>query len=79
MQFACESRPDSLLLKLSTTQTHYKPWWSEMKFSFYGFASTPRELTVDDKGVSDWQYDLGRGMVSVTLPATQTANITITK
>jgi alpha-glucosidase len=79
MQFACESRPDALLLKLSTTQTRYKPWWSETKFLFYGFGSKPRELTVDGKGVSDWQYDPGRGMVSVTLAAMQTANITITK
>ena len=79
MQFACETRPDSLLLKLSTSQAQYKPWWSEMKFLFYGFAAKPRELIVDGKSISDWQYDSGKGMVSLSLAATQTANITITR
>jgi alpha-glucosidase len=79
MQFGCESRPDSLMLKVSTPQAQYKPWWSEMKFLFYGLPSKPRELTVDGKSLSDWQYDSGKGMVSLTLAATQTANITITK
>jgi hypothetical protein len=46
---------------------------------FYGLPSKPRELTVDGKSLSDWQYDSGKGMVSLTLAATQTANITITK
>jgi alpha-glucosidase len=79
MQFTCESRPDSLLLKLSTAQNRYKPWWSEMKFVFYGFTSKPRELAIDGKTFSDWQYDPGSGMVSVNLAATQTAKIIITK
>jgi alpha-glucosidase len=79
MQFGCESGPDSLLLKLSTPQAQYRPWWSEMKFLFYGFASKPRELTVDGKSISDWEYDSGKGMVSVTLPVAQAANITVTK
>jgi alpha-glucosidase len=79
MQFGCESRPDSLLLKLSTPQAQYKPWWSEMKFLFYGFASKPRELIVDGKSISDWEYDSGKGVVSVTLPVARAANITVTK
>ena len=79
MQFTCESRPDSLLLKLSTPQAQYKPWWSEMKFLFYGFASKPHELTVDGRNISDWEYDPGKGMISLTLAATQAANITVTK
>jgi hypothetical protein len=46
---------------------------------FYGFTSKPRELAIDGKTFSDWQYDPGKGMVSVTLPVAQAANITVTK
>jgi len=79
MQFTCESKPESLKVNFSTPQTRYKTWWSAMQFLFYGFASKPRELAVDGKSVSNWQYDPGRNMVSVNLAATQAANITITR
>ncbi len=79
MQFTCELRPESLKVNFSTPEARYKTWWGEMQFLLYGFASKPREIAVDGKRISDWQYDLARGMVSLKLTATQAANIAVTK
>jgi hypothetical protein len=66
-------------VNFSTPEARYKTWWGEMQFLLYGFASKPREIAVDGKRISDWQYDLARGMASLKLTATQAANIAVTK
>jgi alpha-glucosidase len=79
MQFSCEASAASLSLKFSTPGARYKPWWSEIKFVFYGLPAKPRSLTIDDTPFSDWQYDDASQSVSLNLPAREAGEITITR
>lgn len=79
MQFACDSRPDSLHFNFSTSHASYKPWWSAMKMVFFGFAGQPRDLSLDGTKVSDFQFDSASGTVTVNLPAATQGEIAITR
>ena len=79
MQFACDSRSDSLRFSFSTTHATYKPWWAAMKVVFFGFAGKPREMSVDGKEVSDFQFDAVSGTVTLNLPAAPQGEVAIAK
>jgi hypothetical protein len=50
-----------------------------MKMIFFGFASQPRELSLDGKKISDFQFDAASGTVTVNLPAATQGEIAITR
>jgi alpha-glucosidase len=79
MQFACVAEPNSLTFTFSTSQANYKPWWSAMKVVFFGVTSKPRDLSVDGKPVSGFQFDAAAGTVTVNLSAGPRGEIAIVK
>jgi alpha-glucosidase len=79
MQFACESGPESLQVKFSTEQSQYKPWWSQVRFVFFGIVSRPHEVSMNGNALTEWQYDPGRSSVTMVLPAQLAGEITINK
>jgi alpha-glucosidase len=79
MQFACESGPESLQLKFSTEQSQYKPWWSQVRFVFFGIVSRPHEVSMNGNTLTEWQYDPGRSSVTMVLPRQFAGEITINK
>jgi alpha-glucosidase len=79
MQFTCEARPDSLGFKVSTARANYKPWWSSMKIVLFGFDHAPREVSLEGKKITDFQFDTARGSVAVDLPAASRGEIVIAK
>jgi alpha-glucosidase len=79
MQFACDSRPDSLRFNFSITHASYKPWWSTIKVVFFGFTGKPHELSLDGKQVSDLQFDSTSGTVTIIVPAASQGEIIIAK
>jgi alpha-glucosidase len=79
MQFACDSRPDSLRFNFSITHASYKPWWSTIKVVFFGFTGKPRELALDGKQVSDLHFDSTSGTVTIIVPAASRGEIVIAK
>jgi len=78
IQFACDSRPDSLRFNFSTAHASYKPWWSTMKVVFFGFTAKPRELFLDGKEVSDLRFD-SSGTVTMIVPAASHGEIVVAK
>jgi alpha-glucosidase len=68
MEFACDSRPQSLRLSLPSAQGAYKPWWSEMKIVLFGTAVKPRAVSVNGKDTSAWQFDSVAQAVTMVLP-----------
>jgi alpha-glucosidase len=79
MQFTCDSRPDSLGFKFSTTQTNYKAWWNSMKVVFFGFDRKPQEISVDGHVSSDWRFDSAAKTITLSLGDTAAADIIIAR
>ena len=73
MQFACDPRPDSLGLHSSAIEGTYKPWWTAMKFAFFGITGAPRQVSVNRVTVADWKFDAVAKTVTLTVPASSTA------
>jgi alpha-glucosidase len=46
----------------------FKPWWNDAELKIYGFASSPKEVRLGDKGVSGWKYDEAQHSVQFTIP-----------
>jgi alpha-glucosidase len=79
MEFKCDSRADLLDFKFSTTQANYKPWWNSMKVVLLGFERAPREISVDGKKITDFQFDSERRAVAIELLAGSQGEIVVTK
>ena len=79
MEFACDSQPDTLRWNFSSTHSGYKPWWNSMKVVFFGVTSKPRELSLNGRSTSDWQFEPMKGTVTLDVPAASTSEIVITR
>ena len=79
MQFACNSNSESMKFHFSTPQAQFKPWWTTIKATFFGFSKKPQSLQSGEKVVEGWAYDAARGSVSVTLPESAQGEIVITR
>jgi alpha-glucosidase len=79
MQFACDSRPDTLKLNFSTPQARYKPWWTSIRVTFFGVLTRPRELRLNGKALADWRFDAASSSVTLSFPAAAEGEIAITR
>jgi alpha-glucosidase len=79
MQFTCDSNPESMMFHFSTAQAQFKPWWTTIKATFFGFSKKPHQLRSGANEVQGWAYDAARGTVSVNLPASSEGEIVITR
>jgi len=79
MQFRCDSNSESLKFHFSASQTQFKPWWTTIKATFFGFPRKPQQLQSGENVVQGWGYDAARGTVSIDLPASPDGEIVITR
>ena len=73
VQFTCDSRSDALQLNLSSPQGTFNPWWKQLKFVFFGTNNAPRSITVNHKQISDWNFDVEKKTVTMTLSSSRNA------
>lgn len=79
MQFTCDATTESLKMNFSSPEANYKPWWSAMKFMFYGLTRRPQQISLDGRSLSDWQYDPGQGVITLDIAAQPSGQISIRK
>jgi alpha-glucosidase len=69
VSYACETSVGFAAVIRTIEQTGYRPWWNSIALTTYGVMTSPKEVRLGDRELTDWHYDASRHAVSVPLPA----------
>ena len=58
-EFTCELAPDHLDVEISAPEGPYQPWFKDAQILAYGLPGKIREVSVDGKLISKWEFDGG--------------------
>ena len=68
MSYACETSTGFTTVTSTVEQTGYRPWWNSIALTTYGVMTSPKEVRLGDRILTDWRYDASKHAVTVLLP-----------
>ena len=68
VSYACETSTGFTTVTSTVEQTGYRPWWNSIALTTYGVVTSPKEVRLGDRILTDWRYDASKHAVTVLLP-----------
>lgn len=68
VHYSCTAGPGSVTVRSQVEQNKFRPWWTSVSVTVFGFASTPKEVRRGDQVVHEWHYDASSRAITVAVP-----------